>query len=239
VFATPDEVRHDHDIVIEEYRQANVPGFRPGRAPLAVIANRYQKEIADTAGKRAATRLLRKALEERDIVRAGPARFPAIEFDLGTGLTFTAEFDVTPEIELPDFKGFSARQGAEDDSARKDDLSEFLLANTSFALPESLVDQELELAERDGEQPGITEEERRDAAKRRVKLLLVLRQIAKADGIEVDDQDVENRIAAMAEATGTSARDLRTEIEQKNGLERLRLFLLAEQTMDYILGNTS
>ena len=39
----------------------------------------------------------------------------------------------------------------------------------------------------------------------------------------------------MAADSGSSPQALRTDLEQKNGLERLALFLLAEQTMDYIL----
>ena len=73
-------------------------------------------------------------------------------------------------------------------------------------------------------------------AERRVKLLLILQAIAKAEGIEVDDRDVDDRISQMAADSRCSPQALRTELEQKNGLERLALFLLAEQTMDYILG---
>jgi trigger factor len=95
------------------------------------------------------------------------------------------------------------------------------------------VDQEAELAAERGQ--GADDERLRADAGRRVKLLLILQAIARAEGIEVDDRDVDDRISQMAADSGSSPQALRTDLEQKNGLERLALFLLAEQTMDYIL----
>jgi FKBP-type peptidyl-prolyl cis-trans isomerase (trigger factor) len=139
-----------------------------------------------------------------------------------------------PTIDVPDFAAFAPSSEATDDNSRKDELSEHLLASTVFELPQSLVDQETELAAERG-QDSKNERLRADAA-RRVKLLLILQAIAKEEGIEIDDQDVDDRISQMAEASGSSPQALRTELEQNSGIDRLRLYLLAEQTMDYILG---
>ena len=238
VSATAAEVQQDYDATLEEYRQVSIPGFRQEKAPLAVIKKRYRNDIADAVGKRAATRVLREALSERDVERVGPARFTAIDFDRETGLTFTAEFDVTPSIALPEFRSFSPSDQATDDTMRKDELSEYLLGSTDVDLPESIVEQEMHLSTQDTQNQDQNEAQRRVDAEPRVKLLLILQAIARAEGIEVDDQDVDDRIAQMAEASGMPARALRTELEQKNGIERLSLFLLAEQTMDYVLETT-
>ncbi|PYS76983.1 MAG: trigger factor, partial [Acidobacteria bacterium] len=41
-----DEVRAEFDRVAEEYARAvNVPGFRKGHAPVAVVRTRYKKDI--------------------------------------------------------------------------------------------------------------------------------------------------------------------------------------------------
>ncbi len=233
VSAAAAEVAQETDSVMDEFRQARVPGFRTGKAPPAVIRRRFQKEIADATGKRAATRLLREALGERDMERVGPARFTAIDLSDDGGLTFTVEFDLMPSFEAPDIKAFAPQSEATDDNGRKDELSEYLLASTDFELPKSLVDQEAELAAERGQ--GADDERLRADAGRRVKLLLILQAIARAEGIEVDDRDVDDRISQMAADSGSSPQALRTDLEQKNGLERLALFLLAEQTMDYIL----
>lgn len=225
--ASSTEVQQDADAVMDEYRCENVPGFRRGKAPPAIIRQRYRRQIEEAVGNRAATRLFREALEERGVKRVGPAGFTAIDLNADGSLTFSVEFDEEPEIELPDFKAFRPSEIATDDEGKKDELSEFLLANTSVDLPESLVEQEIEHGE-----PG---EDDRAAAENRAKLLLILRAIARTEGIEVDDQDVDDRIESMAGAHGTTAEALRAELTQKQGLERIRLFLLAERTMDYIL----
>ena len=233
VSTTASEVAHEMDAVMDDFRVASVPGFRKGKAPLAVIKKRFQREIAETVGKRAASRLLGEVLSEREMERAGPARFTAIDFSDDIGLTFTVDFDLMPAIELPDYKAFVPKSGATDDSGRKDELSEYLLASTDFELPRSLVDQEAELAAERGQDAD--DDGLRGDAERRVKLLLILQAIAKAEGVEVDDRDIDDRISQMATESASSPQALRTELEQNNGVERLRLFLLAEQTMDYIL----
>ena len=231
--AAATEVSQETHAVMDEYRTAGVPGFRKGKAPLAVIQKRFHREITATIGKRAASRLFSEALTDRKMERAGPARFTSIDFDHESGLTFTVEFDVMPAIDVPDFKSFAPSAEATNDNDRKDELSVYLLGGQDFDLPSSQVEQEIESAAERGQD---TEDTRlRTDAEQRVKLLLSLQAIAKAEGIEVDDRDVEDRIIQMAEPSGASPQALRTELEQNNGIDRLRLFLLAEQTMDYVL----
>jgi trigger factor len=96
-------------------------------------------------------------------------------------------------------------------------------------VPDSLLGQELAGSED-------TDEARR-AAEERFRLLLILRRIAMDDGIEVDEQDVNERLEAMAQAHGTTPARLRNELEAGGGLGRLHDLLLAEKTLDYIIEN--
>ena len=42
------EVDAEHQAVVAEFvRQARLPGFRPGKAPVAMIAKRFAKDITD------------------------------------------------------------------------------------------------------------------------------------------------------------------------------------------------
>jgi FKBP-type peptidyl-prolyl cis-trans isomerase (trigger factor) len=77
----------------------------------------------------------------------------------------------------------------------------------------------------------------RQGAEARVKLMVILKRIARDDGIEVDDRDMEERIAAIAEAEGTTPKLLKNELSARGGLGRLRDFLLAEMVLAYIIEN--
>jgi FKBP-type peptidyl-prolyl cis-trans isomerase (trigger factor) len=79
------------------------------------------------------------------------------------------------------------------------------------------------------------ESEAWQAAARRVKLMLILKRIAREEGIQVEEADVEQRIAEKEEAFGTKADILKTELEKGGGIPRLRDLLLAESTLEYLL----
>ena len=73
------------------------------------------------------------------------------------------------------------------------------------------------------------------AASERIRLMLILKQIARQEGIEVDETDVNNRIAEKAEEFGTTKKALQAELEKGGGMERLREMLLAESTLEYLV----
>lgn len=58
-------------------------------------------------------------------------------------------------------------------------------------------------------------------------------------GIEVDEVDVENRIAEKAEEFAAKETALRSELERGGGAQRLRDMLLAESTLDYFVETNS
>ena len=52
-----DEVETEHKAVLGEYvRQARLPGFRPGKAPAALVTKRFAKEIAEELKQKVVTR---------------------------------------------------------------------------------------------------------------------------------------------------------------------------------------
>ncbi len=228
------EVEDDYGRITDEFRALNTPGFRPGKAPLAIIERKYATEIREAFDQRVVRRLLLDISEDKDLGPVGLAEACDMTFKKGDPYTFAAEFDVAPTIELPDYKSFLATDTATDAEAR-DELSEYLLQNASFDLPESLIEEELRSTEDTPDSAAEASPEQKQAAEQRVSLMLILRQIADQDGIEVDQRDIDQRITDMADSYDVREDALRTELLQKNGMPRLKLFLLAEQTMDYIL----
>ena len=84
--------------------------------------------------------------------------------------------------------------------------------------------------------PRKTADHCRDARPRdRIRLLLILKRIARQEGIEVDEVDVNRRIAEKAGDFGTSEKELKEELITAGGLDRLRDMLLAERTLEYLM----
>ena len=90
--------------------------------------------------------------------------------------------------------------------------------------PEALARQECE--------PGSPEW---PAAARRVKLGLILEQIAEAEGIEVEQRDVDARMERVAAENGVRPSELRQKLEREDGLSRLQSMLRAERTLHYLI----
>ena len=118
------------------------------------------------------------------------------------------------------------------DAERRDEASEWLLAHTPGEVPPALVRQECERAGEPGAGPGC---EAWLAAARRVKLGLILDQVAEAEGIDADQRDVDARIRTVAAEHGMRPDELRRKLEREDGMDRLRSLLRSEQTLDYLL----
>lgn len=225
-----DRVQADYEDILEEYTKLPVPGFRPGKAPKARVEKLYQREILDDVGLRCAERFSRKALEDEGITTTGPIAITDLVVEHGEPFRFTAEFTQLPDFDLPDYSGFILRE--ETDKERRDEISLWLLEQTTLDVPDELVRQELLFDGITEAQPGGKEW---GAAFERVKLLLILDRIARRDGIEADDRDVEQRIDQIASANEMKPQMLKQRLLRDGGVSRLSRFLLAEKTLDYLI----
>jgi trigger factor len=86
--------------------QVSIPGFRKGKVPPQIIDQRVGRGVVlDEAVNDALPDLYRRALEENEVTPLGQPEIDVTDFADNEKLTFTAELDVRPEIEVPDFKG--------------------------------------------------------------------------------------------------------------------------------------
>jgi trigger factor len=111
-------------------REAAVPGFRPGHAPLSLIEKRFKKQVAEQVK----ATLLSKALEQIDSdYKLKPIRQPQLDVaaialpDTGP-LRFELEIEVRPEFPVPEYRGLTVNRPVktitEDDVAAQ--LKQFL-----------------------------------------------------------------------------------------------------------------
>jgi trigger factor len=98
------EVAAEHQATIAEFgRQASLPGFRPGKAPAALILKRYGKEIAEEFKQKVVNKAYRGAVEQSklDILGVTDVDAGTIEASSAAKVTFT--LDVRPSFALPDY----------------------------------------------------------------------------------------------------------------------------------------
>jgi trigger factor len=71
-----------------------------------------------------------------------------------------------------------------------------------------------------------------------VKAELLLDRIATAEKIEVDDEEVEKQIVAMAERSGESATAVRANLTRQGALDRMKSKIRSEKTLDWLCSNS-
>ena len=85
-------------------RQIRVKGFRPGKVPPRIL-DQYvgRAAVLEEAVNEALPRLYTDAVRENDIAILGQPDIEVTQFADGDQLVFTAEVDVRPEFELPEY----------------------------------------------------------------------------------------------------------------------------------------
>lgn len=219
------ELISDYNDLVSGYRKLSIPGFRLGKAPQALVANRFAKEIFEDLSQRSAQRFGREAIREAGIEAWGRVEMENVVCEKGERFFAELRFIPLPEIKLPDFQTLENKD--------RDQISLALLEKIQLKVPDRLVADELALDGIDShsDSPGWA------VAADRVKLLVILKQIARQEGIEVDEKDVKDRIAEKATEFGTTSKKLLQELTggQSGGLQRLREMLLVESTLDYLV----
>ncbi len=89
-------------------KQVNVPGFRKGKVPARVIEQRFGRGVVlEEVINDAVPKAYETALREQEIVPVGRPEVDVTEIEDGQHVTFTAEVDVRPTFDLPDYKAIA------------------------------------------------------------------------------------------------------------------------------------
>src|SRR5262245_1188566 len=100
-----EEVTKEWDAIANSFaRFAKIPGYRPGKAPRAVIDKRFRKEIQDELTKKLVSKSYHEAVEQEQLRVASLTNIEDIEFGEDKSMRFRATVVTAPEFELPDYK---------------------------------------------------------------------------------------------------------------------------------------
>jgi trigger factor len=99
------------DSVTKDFqKQANLPGFRPGKAPREMVVRKYDKDIQDEVKRKLMSEAYRKAIDEQKLDVLGQPDIEEIQFGRGQPLQFAATIETAPDFELPDYKGLPVKR---------------------------------------------------------------------------------------------------------------------------------
>src|SRR6202008_3481087 len=98
------EVTKEWDAIANSFaRFAKIPGYRPGKAPRAVIDKRFRREIQDELTKKLVSKSYHEAVEQEQLRVASLTNIEDIEFGEDRSMRFRATVVTAPEFELPDY----------------------------------------------------------------------------------------------------------------------------------------
>ncbi|PYI48601.1 MAG: trigger factor [Verrucomicrobia bacterium] len=101
----PEEVQKEWDVIANSFaRFAKIPGYRPGKAPRAMIDKRFRKEIQDELTKKLVSKSYHQAVEQEQLRVASVTNIEDIHFGEDKSMRFRATVVTAPEFELPDYK---------------------------------------------------------------------------------------------------------------------------------------
>ena len=99
--------------------QARIPGFRPGKAPTAMVRKRYANEVRQEAIELAMNDAFREAVEREGLKLAAQPHVHDLKAEPGQPLEFELHCEVRPELALDKLEGFTV---ARRDALVTDDL---------------------------------------------------------------------------------------------------------------------
>ena len=101
----PEDVAKEWDAIANSFaRVAKIPGYRPGKAPRAVIDKRFRKEIQEELTKKLVSKSYHEAVEREQLRVASLTNIEDVQFDENKSMRFRATVVTAPEFELPDYK---------------------------------------------------------------------------------------------------------------------------------------
>src|SRR5467141_3784271 len=113
-----DAVRAVYDRISDNYaHNANVPGFRPGHAPRAVVRTRFKDQIRTEVLRELLPDAVQKAVEKHKLEPLGE---PELNLENSEGLdqlgqqpiSFNVSVEVLPEIKLGKYKGLEVARSS-------------------------------------------------------------------------------------------------------------------------------
>ena len=216
----------------------NLRGAKPGEERSFQV--KYADDFADKrlAGKTMTYQVDVKAIKTKSI--------PELNDDFAKELG--AELNSLDELRSRLRENMKAEKAHEAEHRGKDQIVEQLVKRNDFPVPESMLDQAIDLRLERGLRAlaaqGMKTEDmkrmdfgrlragQREAALREVKASLILDQIADEEKIEVSDEEFEHELLALANQSKQTVEEVRGRLNKDGGLDRIRHRIRNDKTLE-------
>ena len=201
---------------------------------------KYADDFADKrlAGKTLTYEVTVKGIKTRTI--------PELNDEFAKELS--TDFNTVDDLRTRIRENMKAEREHEAEHQGKDKLVEELVSRNDFPVPESMVNDQIDLRLERGLRAlaaqGMRTEDMKnmdftrlragqhDAALKEVKAALILDQIADQEKIEVPDEELEHELEALAAQSKQTLEQVRTRLTENGGLDRIRHRIRNEKTLD-------
>ncbi len=103
-----DKVNGQRDKIVKGYTsKASVQGFRPGKAPRAVVEKRFQKEIQDELYNALVNEAYEEAMKQESLNVIDFGMPEELTTQDSGAITFVSKLTLAPEVTLPEYKGIT------------------------------------------------------------------------------------------------------------------------------------
>ncbi len=219
---------------------AHLRGARVGDEVKASLAFPDDFSVEALRGKTADYTLTIKARRARKLPEVNEAFLKLFEVDSEDALRQRIREDIQKNREQ------------QEEGRLKQEIGQYLLKKSKFDLPQSVVQQEMQmmvrqLVERIAMQGASREqieaqqakivESATEASRERVQLSYILSRIAEEESITVSEAEMDERLESMAMSYGMTGSKLKSELEKRNALERMESDVRDEKTLDFLLEN--
>ena len=100
----PERIAKAKEQLIADFgQQAKIPGYRPGKAPRAVIERKFKKQIREELEGKLLRESAREAIQQKNLRVLQIANVEDVQLEDDKGLSFTATVVTHPEFELPEY----------------------------------------------------------------------------------------------------------------------------------------
>ena len=113
-----------NDIYQRISREAKLPGFRKGKAPLDVIKKQYKSNVREEMVQHQLPEFFRTALIDNKIDPVAQPQITHLQFEEGAPMKFVATVEIKPEFKLKDYKGLKLKK--EDTNVKEDEVDKAL-----------------------------------------------------------------------------------------------------------------